>query len=108
MVEVHESTFVIPSEEAPRGKLWLSSIDQVAPPAYTYIVALANTLVHLYPLAGGSLIGEGYRSRVVDCNGEGAFFVVVRLDRSTNDINFQLSLELRSLSFNVRHRHLLC
>lgn len=127
MVEVHESTFVIPSEEASRGKLWLSNIDRVAPPAFTcnivhhyrnkeasnffsievLKVALAKTLVHLYPLAGGSLIGEGCH-RVVDCNGEGAFFVVVRLDRSSNDINFQPSLELRSLLFQVRHHHLLC
>ncbi|KAF3339131.1 shikimate O-hydroxycinnamoyltransferase-like protein [Carex littledalei] len=115
MVEVMESTFVVPSDETPREKLWLSNLDQAAQVSYTCIVyhyrnneaqdffsievlkaALAKTLVLFYPLAGRFFIGEGGR-RAVDCNAEGVLFVVARSELSSDDINFQPSPELRSM-----------
>ncbi|XP_078150593.1 hydroxycinnamoyltransferase 4-like [Carex rostrata] len=115
MVEVIESTLVVPTEETPKGKIGLSNFDHVAPIAHTCTVyhyrnnetrdffsievlktALAKTLVYFYPLAGRFMIGEGNR-RVIDCNAEGALFVVARSEHSSDDIDFQPSPELRRL-----------
>lgn len=114
MVEIKESTFVVPSEGSPRGKLLLSNMDHAGPPIYTCIAyhysnneasdffsiealkaSLAKTLVHFYPLAGRFMIGEDGR-RVVDCNNEGVLFVVARSEQSSDDIDFKPSPELRS------------
>ncbi|XP_037458109.1 putrescine hydroxycinnamoyltransferase 1-like [Triticum dicoccoides] len=102
-VEVVESTLVAPSEETPRRALWLSNLDLAVPKTHTPLVyyypapaptpdgenldffsperlkgALARALVLFYPLAG-RLRREGEGGRLqIDCNGEGALFVVAR------------------------------
>jgi shikimate O-hydroxycinnamoyltransferase len=114
MVDVIEKTLVIPSEETPRGKLFLSNLEQVAPSLYTCLLyfyrnneatgffsievmkaALAKTLVLFYPLAGRFVVGDDGR-KAIDCNAEGALLVVARSERSSDEINFMPSPELRS------------
>ncbi|CAL5001871.1 unnamed protein product [Urochloa decumbens] len=100
-VEVVETALVAPSEETPRQPLWLSNLDLVVPRMHTALVyyypaapssaqgagsfvapdrlkaALARALVPFYPLAGR--LGAGPDGRLqIECNGEGALFVVAR------------------------------
>ncbi|KAJ1700383.1 hypothetical protein LUZ63_000162 [Rhynchospora breviuscula] len=115
MVEVLESCFVVPSDETPKERLWLSNLDQVAPRGFVGSVyfykrtdsanffsvevlkaSLSKALVLFYPLAGRYAVGSDGRL-VLDCNGEGCFFVRARLDRAINNINFQPSPELERL-----------
>ncbi|TVU09561.1 hypothetical protein EJB05_43044 [Eragrostis curvula] len=101
-VEVVTSELVAPSEPTPRRPLWLSNLDLAARNGYTPTVyffrrpdddrqapageffsadvlrdALARALVPFYPFAGR--LGEGSDGRAeIDCNAEGALFVVAR------------------------------
>jgi shikimate O-hydroxycinnamoyltransferase len=115
-VEVVDSTLVVPSEETPRFGLWLSSLDLAAPRSHTPLVyyypaptprgedffspqrlraALARALVLFYPLAGRLGVDEDGRPQI-DCNGEGALFVVARADWDGEDLfgNYEPSPEL--------------
>ncbi|KAJ3686016.1 hypothetical protein LUZ61_015180 [Rhynchospora tenuis] len=115
MVEVLESCFVVPSDETPKGRLWLSNLDQVAPREFVGFVhvyrntdatnffsvevlkaALSKALVLFYPLSGRYAVGSDGRL-VLDCNGEGCFFVRARLERAIDSINIQPSPELERL-----------
>ncbi|KAJ4801884.1 HXXXD-type acyl-transferase family protein [Rhynchospora pubera] len=115
MVEVLESCFVVPSDETPKGRLWLSNLDQVASRAFSGFVnfynkteatnffsievlraSLAKALVLYYPLAGRYIVGSDGRVEL-DCNAEGCFFVRAQLDRTFDNINFEPSQELEDL-----------
>uniref|UniRef100_A0ACD5TZ02 Uncharacterized protein n=1 Tax=Avena sativa TaxID=4498 RepID=A0ACD5TZ02_AVESA len=121
-VEVVESTLVAPSEETPRFGLWLSNLDLAAPRSHTPLVyyypapapggtagedffspcrlkaALAKALVPFYPLAGRLGVDEGGRVQI-DCNAEGALFVVARADCTGEDLfgDYVPSPELRRM-----------
>ncbi|GJM98738.1 hypothetical protein PR202_ga15773 [Eleusine coracana subsp. coracana] len=99
-VEVVTSELVAPSEPTPRRALWLSNLDLSARNGYTPTVyffrrgatgeeddgffsaevlraALARALVPFYPFAGSLGTGPDGRAEI-DCNDEGALFVVAR------------------------------
>ncbi|XP_062199402.1 hydroxycinnamoyltransferase 4-like [Phragmites australis] len=101
-VEVVKSELVAPSEPTPRRALWLSNLDLAARNGYTPTVyffrrpevggdrpqpdffsadvlraALAGALVPFYPFAGRLGAGRDGRAEI-DCNAEGALFVVAR------------------------------
>ncbi|KAM0831585.1 hypothetical protein ACQ4PT_065429 [Festuca glaucescens] len=116
-VRVVESCLVPPSDETPRKALWLSALDLVlANRGYTPLVhvysagdlaaaddffnvaklkkSMAKALVPFYPLAGR--LGTDSDGRIeVNCNAEGALFVVAHSDRTVED--FSDSPELRKL-----------
>ncbi|KAJ3704761.1 hypothetical protein LUZ61_008466 [Rhynchospora tenuis] len=115
MVEVLESSFVVPSEQTPMERMRLSNIDQVAPHKHIGFVylyegsqakdffsleilkaSLSKTLVLLYPLAGRFVDSEDGRKEI-DCNAKGCLFVVARSDLTSDSIMFQPSPELRKL-----------
>ncbi|KAF3339045.1 Shikimate O-hydroxycinnamoyltransferase [Carex littledalei] len=95
LVEIVESSLVAPSENTPKERHWLSNLDLSMPPTlYTSIIylyrfngdsdffsvsniktALAKALVLFYPLAG-RLVADKDGRLEIDCNGEGAFFVI--------------------------------
>ncbi|KAJ4748728.1 Shikimate O-hydroxycinnamoyltransferase [Rhynchospora pubera] len=77
MVEVLESCFVVPSDETPKGRLWLSNLGQFARGLFSGTVnfykkteatsffsvevlkaSLAKALVLFYPLAGRCIVGS--------------------------------------------------
>lgn len=118
-VEVVESALVAPSEETPRRGLWLSNLDLAVPKTHTPLVyyypapaqggedffsperlraALARALVLFYPLAGRLGVDAAGRLRI-DCNGEGALFVVARADFSGEDLfgDYEPSPEVRRM-----------
>ncbi|XP_047093346.1 putrescine hydroxycinnamoyltransferase 1-like [Lolium rigidum] len=119
-VDVLESTLVAPSEKTPRFGLWLSNLDLAAPRSHTPLVyyypapmpgggedffsphrlrtALARALVLFYPLAGRLGVDDGGRLQV-NCNGEGALFVVAGADCAGEDLfgNYEPSPELRRM-----------
>ncbi|CAO2209094.1 unnamed protein product [Urochloa humidicola] len=104
-VRVVESSFVAPSEATPRKGLWLSSLDLLmakrghTPTFYLFNhnvaasdffdvarlkEAMAKALVPFYPLAGRLGVDSSGRMEI-DCNGEGALFVVANADGITID-----------------------
>nr|CAB3481084.1 unnamed protein product [Digitaria exilis] len=119
-VQVVEKALVAPSKETPRQPLWLSNLDLAVPRTHTPLVyyypapsqqqqgpgafaperlksALAGALVPFYPLAGR--LGTDPDGRLqIECNAEGALFVVARADDLTGeDIfnDFEPSPEIR-------------
>ncbi|KAJ3691010.1 hypothetical protein LUZ61_020174 [Rhynchospora tenuis] len=105
MVGVLESSFVVPSDETPKGRLWLSNLDHIAPRGYVGTVnfynkteatnffsveklkaALSKVLVLFYPLAGWHVVGSDGRIEL-DCNAEGCLFVRAQLERTFDGIN---------------------
>ena len=112
VVEVVTSELVPPSEPTPRGALWLSNLDLAARNGYTPTVyffrrpddgfcrggagggffsadvlraALAAALVPFYPFAGRLGAGPDGRAEI-DCNAEGALFVVARSAAALDDV----------------------
>ncbi|CAL5074268.1 unnamed protein product [Urochloa decumbens] len=107
VVQVVKSELVPPSEPTPRGALWLSNLDLAARNGYTPTVyffrrpdghlqpegffsagvlraALADALVPFYPFAGR--LGVDRDGRVeIDCNAEGALFVVARSEAALDE-----------------------
>ncbi|MFS7940407.1 putative shikimate O-hydroxycinnamoyltransferase [Helianthus anomalus] len=53
-IVVRESTMVRPAEETPSKKLWISSLDLMAPNYHTPVMKddLSRALVAFYPMAG--------------------------------------------------------
>jgi shikimate O-hydroxycinnamoyltransferase len=120
-VQVVESSFVTPTEPAPRTGLWLSSLDLEqanqghTPTIYLYSSndvaaadffnvarlkkAMAKALAAFYPLAGRLGVNDDDDRMEISCNGEGALFVVAHADDlSVEDIKeFKPSPELRRL-----------
>ncbi|KAJ3684679.1 hypothetical protein LUZ61_013843 [Rhynchospora tenuis] len=116
-LEILESSFMVPSEDTPREGLVLSNLDRVALRRHMCAIflykntegakdffsvevlksSLAKTLVLFYPLAGRHRVRHDGRDQI-DCNGEGVLFVVARLDRTADSIQFEpMSPELREL-----------
>ncbi|KAK1619006.1 hypothetical protein QYE76_024523 [Lolium multiflorum] len=117
-VRVVDSCLVPPSAETPRKALWLSALDLVlANRGYTPLVhlysasdlaaaapdcfnvaklkkSMAKALVPFYPLAGRLSTDSDGRIEV-NCNAEGALFVVAHSDHTVED--FSESPELRKL-----------
>ncbi|RCV24528.1 hypothetical protein SETIT_5G092100v2 [Setaria italica] len=117
-VKVVESSFVAPSEPTPRKGLWMSSLDLPmanrghTPTFYLFHsnnaasasdffdaarlkAAMAKALVAFYPLAGRLGVDSSGRIQI-DCNGEGALFVVARSDVTVDEIkDVKPSPELR-------------
>jgi shikimate O-hydroxycinnamoyltransferase len=123
VVQVVESSFVVPSEPTPSEGLWLSPLDLIlanrghTPTVYLYSSssnavaaadgffdvarlkeAMAKTLVAFYPLAGRLGVNNDGRAEIT-CTGEGALFVVAHADLTVGDIedDFRPSPELRRL-----------
>jgi shikimate O-hydroxycinnamoyltransferase len=117
-VDVVESTLVAPSEDTPQRDLWLSNLDLAVPKTHTPLIyyypapatgdgffeperlksALAKALVPFYPLAGRLGVGEGGRLQI-ECNGEGALFVVARADFAGEELfqDYEPSPETRRM-----------
>ncbi|KAJ3697741.1 hypothetical protein LUZ61_001446 [Rhynchospora tenuis] len=117
IVEIVESSLVVPSEETPKERQWLSNFDTtISPTIYTSLIylykfngdpdffsvptikaALAKALVLFYPLAGRVAADKDGRLEI-DCNGEGALFVVARSELTLDDLkDYQPSIENRKL-----------
>ncbi|XP_072953407.1 putrescine hydroxycinnamoyltransferase 2-like [Typha angustifolia] len=114
MVEILESTLVVPSEETPNHQLWLSNLDQVASRVYTPTVylyrskgepeffsaqtlksSLGKALVPFYPLAGRLGLDQNGRLEI-NCTGDGVPFVVARSGSTIDDFkDFAPSQEIR-------------
>ncbi|KAL6845701.1 hypothetical protein ACP4OV_024524 [Aristida adscensionis] len=122
-VEVVEATLVAPRREAPaRQRLWLSNLDLAVPRTHTPLVyyypaassarggggegafapaklkaALAGALVPFYPLAGRLCVDAEDGRLQIDCNGEGALFVVARADVAGEEVfeDYEPSPEMR-------------
>jgi shikimate O-hydroxycinnamoyltransferase len=111
-VEVATSELVAPSEATPRRALWLSNLDLGARNGYSPTVyffrapgggggarpeaffsaavlraALARALVPFYPFAGRLRAGCDDGRAEIDCNAEGALFVVSRSDAELDDFD---------------------
>ena len=110
-VEVVTSDLVPPSEPTRRGALWLSNLDLAARNGYTPTVyffcrpddgfcrggaggffsgdalraALAAALVPFHPFAGRLGAGPDGRAEI-DCNAEGALFVIARSAAALDDV----------------------
>jgi hypothetical protein len=124
-MQVVELSFVAPSVETPRKGLWVSSLDlERANRGHTPLVyffdprprsstgddgadnffdpsrlkeAMAKALVAFYPLAGRVGVDGDGRTQI-DCNSEGALFVVARSQLRLDDLDdLKPSPELRSL-----------
>ncbi|KAJ1254526.1 hypothetical protein BS78_K038400 [Paspalum vaginatum] len=122
-VEVLETAVVAPSKETPGQPLWLSNLDLAVPRTHTPLVyyypasaqagaaapgmgflvllermktALAMALVPFYPLAGRLSVGADGRPQI-DCNGQGALFVVAKADLAGEEIfeHYEPSPEVR-------------
>nr|BAJ95478.1 predicted protein [Hordeum vulgare subsp. vulgare] len=108
-LQVVESCLVTPSNETPREGLWLSALDLVlanrghTPLVHVYSASdvaaangffnvaklkksMAKALVPFYPLAGRLGADRDGRNEI-DCNGEGALFVVARSGRTVEDFS---------------------
>ncbi|XP_047063491.1 hydroxycinnamoyltransferase 4-like [Lolium rigidum] len=105
-INVIRSELVRPSEDTPHGPFWLSNLDLGVRSGYSPTIylfrprhddrsgffsadvlrtALAMALVLFYPLAGR--LGMAPDGRVeIDCNGEGAVFVVAESDVVLDDL----------------------
>jgi shikimate O-hydroxycinnamoyltransferase len=105
-ISVIRSELVKPSEATPHGPFWLSNLDLNVRSGYSPMIylfrpggdgppgffsvdvlrtALARALVPFYPLAGR--LGVASDGRVeIDCNGEGAVFVVAQSDVDLDDL----------------------
>lgn len=117
MLTIISSELVIPCEVTPRKPLWLSNLDLAGRKAHTAMVyfyrpndstrkdffsvesmrsSLAKALVPFYPLAGR--LGEDSEGRTeINCNGEGALFIVARSNAMLDDFgNFAPSVEMRN------------
>lgn len=121
VLRVVESCFVTPSGETPRKGLWLSALDLVlvskghTPLVHFYSAgdvaaagdgffdvarlkeSLAKALVPFYPLAGR--LGVDPDGRIeINCNGEGALFIVAHSNRTFDDFSdHKPSPEIRRL-----------
>ncbi|KAJ4780502.1 HXXXD-type acyl-transferase family protein [Rhynchospora pubera] len=116
-VEILESSLVVPAEDTPRETLSLSNIDLLMGHKHNYAIflfknslgardffsvevlksALAKTLVLFYPVAGRHVVGNDGRDQI-DCNGQGVPFLVARLERTADTIQFEpMSPEIRKL-----------
>ncbi|KAH6794842.1 hydroxycinnamoyl-CoA shikimate/quinate hydroxycinnamoyl transferase [Perilla frutescens var. hirtella] len=104
-ITVKESTMVKPMEETPSGSLWLSSLDLLMPATYhtrsvyffrsdgaanffdTAVLkaALSRALVEFYPYAGRLRKNDNGRIEI-NCNAEGALFVVAECDGAIDDL----------------------
>uniref|UniRef100_A0A0D9V146 Uncharacterized protein n=1 Tax=Leersia perrieri TaxID=77586 RepID=A0A0D9V146_9ORYZ len=119
-VQEVESCFVSPSEETPRKGLWLSPLDMVianrghTPTVYFFRrdadaaddffdvsrlkEAMAKALVAFYPLAGRLRLEGDHGRPDIDCNAEGALFVVARSELTVDAFSdLKPSPELRRL-----------
>ncbi|KAI4312959.1 hypothetical protein MLD38_037743 [Melastoma candidum] len=116
VINVRESTMVKPAGETPRHFLWNSNMDLIVRHGHMITVyfyrpngvpgffdaevmkeALGKALVMFYPMAGRLRRDEEGRVEI-DCNGEGALFVVAETLSMINDLgDFTASLELRKL-----------
>ena len=108
-VEVVDTALVAPSEETPRQPLWLSNLDLAVPRTHTPLVyyypapaqggaAAGFESDRLKAALAGRLGGAAPDGRLqIDCNGEGALFVVARADLTGDDIfeDFEPSPEIR-------------
>ncbi|EPS67739.1 hypothetical protein M569_07035, partial [Genlisea aurea] len=119
-ITVVSSTKVLPAAETPRGSLRISNVDLVVPNAHMSTVyfyrptgasdffdsgvlkaALAKTLDAFYPVAGRLKREEDGRV-VIDCNCEGALFVVAESDGVVDDLcDFTATSEFHRLVPNV-------
>ena len=121
-VVVVDTALVAPSEETPRQPLWLSNLDLAVPRTHTPLVyyypapaqggaalgtgsfapdrlraALAVALVPFYPLAGRLGVGPDGRLQI-ECNSNGALFVVANADLTGADVfdDYEPSAEVRN------------
>jgi shikimate O-hydroxycinnamoyltransferase len=107
------TTTVAPALPTQEHRLPLSNLDLLLPPLDVSVFlcyrhpapsaaalkeALAKALVPFYPLAGRLAAGPGGRLEI-DCNGEGALFVVARADFTGDEMftDFEPSPEARRL-----------
>lgn len=103
-IAVRESTMVIPAEDIPMKKLWLSNLDLSLVPIHTAGVfyyrpngatnffntrvmkeTLGRVLVAFYPLAGR--LKEDKNGRIeIDCKGQGVLYVEAESDVVLDDL----------------------
>ncbi|KAL5699885.1 shikimate O-hydroxycinnamoyltransferase [Ranunculus cassubicifolius] len=116
IIEVKESTMVLPAEDTPQKSLWNSNVDLVVPRMHTPSVyfyrpngspnffdtsvlkeALSKALVQFYPMGGRLKRDEDGRIEI-NCNGAGVLFVDAIADGVVDDYgDFAPTLELRQL-----------
>ncbi|KAL2904153.1 Anthranilate N-benzoyltransferase protein 2 [Bienertia sinuspersici] len=124
---VKESTMICPSEETPKGSLWLSSLDLItrSPYTHTHVLfvyeppttdktstisffdtnlikeTLSKTLVDFYPMAGRLTTNSKDDNRIeIDCNAKGAMFFESETTHSLTDFGeFKPTPELRKVVF---------
>ena len=113
-MEILESSVVVPSKSTPNHCIWLSNLDLLVARSHTPTVyfyrptadpgffaveplkaALAEVLVHFYPLAGRLGLDRSGRLEI-KCTGEGVQFVVARSELTVDDFgDFSPSDEMR-------------
>ncbi|RWR91257.1 shikimate O-hydroxycinnamoyltransferase-like protein [Cinnamomum micranthum f. kanehirae] len=117
IINVRESSMVLPAQDTPRCSLWISNLDLLVPRTHTPTVyfyrpseystnffdpqilkeALGKALVPFYPVAGRLKRDNNDRFEI-DCNGKGVLFVEAEINAVIDDFDdFAPTMEFKRL-----------